>query len=124
MNRRPASKALEIINLMDGFYDWLETDEADHYLKIKSVLEVSMRGVELDVRERLFIFKRKRRTFSEVVEWIGKKMKLKDVTDIQTCLMNWMEMSYLPSHIDKDDIDAMDAFGREIEKWLEFDKKS
>lgn len=109
---------------MDGFYDWLESDEANQYQEIQAFIEDSMEGVELDTKKRLFIFKKKRRTFNEVVEWIQSKMKLEDVTDIETCLINWMEMSYIPEHIDEDDVDAMDAFEDEVQEWVKFAKNS
>jgi hypothetical protein len=124
MNKRPSSKALEKGNFMDDFYDWLESDEANQYQEIQAFIEDSMEGVELDTKKRLFIFKKKRRTFNEVVEWIQSEMKREDVTDIKTCLINWMEMSYVPEHIDEDDVDAMDAFEDEVQKWVKFAKNS
>jgi hypothetical protein len=101
---------------VEEFSDWMDSPEGELWTEICDTLEDLLKDVQLDAKQRLFIWADSERlSLEQSVQRIHKKYRGFPRDKIEEFLIDWIEMIYAPEHYSRAQLDELD---RLTEKWI------
>jgi hypothetical protein len=101
---------------VEEFSDWMDSPEGELWTEICDTLEDLLKDVQLDAKQRLFIWPDSDRlTLEQCVQRIHKQYRRFPRDKIEEFLIDWIEMIYAPEHYSRAQLDELD---RLTEKWI------
>ena len=101
---------------IEEFSDWMDSPEGELWTEICDTLEDLLKDVQLDAKQRLFIWPDSERlNLEQSVQRIHKQHRAFPRDKIEEFLIDWIEMIYAPEHYSRAELDELD---RLTEKWI------
>jgi len=101
---------------LEGLLEWMGSPEGQHNIEISDNLAVLLEDVQVDVKQRLFIWPdAERLTIDQSVERIQKQHPDSSREEILEFLFFWLESSYDPENYSQKQLDELDKL---TEQWV------
>jgi hypothetical protein len=101
---------------IEGFSDWVDSPEGGLWTEICDALEDLLKNVQLDAKQRQFIWPDANRLdLEQSVQRIHKRYPDFPFDKIEEFLIDWIEMGYAPENYSQAQLDELD---RLIERWV------
>ena len=101
---------------VEEFSDWMDSPEGELWTQICDTLEDLLKDVQLDAKQRLFIWPDSERlNLEQSVQRIHQQYRAFPRDKIEEFLIDWIEMIYAPEHYSRAELDELD---RLTEKWI------
>jgi hypothetical protein len=101
---------------VEEFSDWMDSPEGELWTEICDTLEDLLKDVQLDAKQRLFIWPDSERlNLEQSVQRIHQQYRAFPRDKIEEFLIDWIEMIYAPEHYSRAQLNDLD---RLTEKWI------
>ena len=101
---------------VEEFSDWMDSPEGELWTQICDTLEDLLKDVQLDAKQRLFIWPDSERlNLEQSVQRIHQQYRAFPRDKIEEFLIDWIEMIYAPEHYSQAQLDELD---RLTERWV------
>ena len=101
---------------IDEFSEWMDSPEGEQWTEISDALEDLLKDVQLDAKQRKFIWPDTQRLdLEQSIERIQKQHPNFPREKIDEFLINWIEMGYEPENYSQAQLDELE---RLTEKWV------
>lgn len=102
---------------LDGLSEWMDSPEGEHYMGVSDTLAELLENVQLDARQRQFIWPdNKRRSLQQSVRHIRKQYPRFPARTIADALISWVEQGYVPKDHSPQELAELD---RLTEQWVD-----